>query len=89
MSKIDFHGEGAGLGRIEKSGDANSAANYMLTCGCGLQLGPIGGYRPDAEGRRCIACPQCEMVTVTDKNAQILKFVAMKDIVEAQKTGSL
>ena len=85
MSKITFHGEGAGLGKVQNNGDANSANNYVLTCGCGLELGPLGGYRQDTEGRRCMACPRCNMVTVTDKDAKILKFIPMKDILEAQK----
>lgn len=84
MSKVAFHGKGAGLGRVERSGDANSATDYVLTCGCGLELGPLGSYRQDTEGRRCVVCPRCEMVTVTDERGQILKFVPLKTVVEAQ-----
>ncbi len=84
MSKVAFHGVGAGLGRVEKSGDHGSVTDYVLTCGCGLELGPLGGYRPDTEWRRCLCCPRCEMVTVTDKDAKVIKFVPMKDIVAAQ-----
>lgn len=88
MSKIAFHGEGAGLGRIEKGGDANSPANYVLTCGCGLELGPIGGNRADDMGRRCIGCPRCQMATVVDKNGQILNFVPISAILEMQKKAA-
>ncbi len=87
MSKVAFHGEGAGLGRVEKGGDANSAANYMLTCGCGLELGPVGGYRVNPEGFRSVCCPRCEMVTILDKDAKIMKFLPMKDLVAMQKVG--
>ncbi len=84
MSRVDYHGTGAGLGRIDKTGDANSATDYMLTCGCGLALGPLGGYRANAEGQRSVCCPRCEMVTILDKSAQVIRFLPMRLIVEAQ-----
>ena len=85
MSKITFHGDGAGLGKVTRTGDQNNAANYVLTCGCGLELGPIGGHRADALGRRCVGCPRCQMATVLDKDGQVLNFVPISAILEMQK----
>jgi hypothetical protein len=88
MSKIAYHGEGAGLGRVERGGDRNSAANYVLTCACGLELGPLGGHRQDDEGRRAIGCPRCLMATIVDKNGQILKHLPISVILEMQKKAA-
>ncbi len=83
MSKIVFHGEGAGLGRVEKGGDANSISNYMIECACGTHL-VLGGCRADDEGRRCVGCPKCEMATVVDKHGQILKVLPIIEIRKMQ-----
>lgn len=83
MSKIVFHGEGAGLGRVQKNGDANSLSNYVIECGCGTTL-VLGGNRPDAEGRLCVGCPKCEMATVVSKDAQVLAVVPIAAIRKMQ-----
>jgi len=87
MSKLDFRGIGAGLGK-KLGGDAHDITSYILTCGCGLELGPLGGHRTDEEGRRCVGCPQCQMATVLDKNGQVIKFVPISSILELQQKAA-
>lgn len=83
MSKLAFHGEGSGLGRVQKNGDANSVQNYVLTCKCDAVLGPLGRFFPDGEGRRCAACPQCLSATVVDKHGIILMVTAIANVLTA------
>jgi hypothetical protein len=78
MSKVVFHGEGAGLGRVEKGGDTNDVANYCVECSCGMTL-VLGGNRRDAEGRICVGCPRCEMATVVDRSGQVLKVLPIAE----------
>jgi hypothetical protein len=89
MSKVAFHGQLAGMqSKATKSGNSNSLTDYVLTCGCGTDLGPVARFLPDSEGRRCAACPKCNMATVLDKNAVVLKFLPVAEILAAvAKTG--
>lgn len=78
MSKVDFKGQNAGLAEAVRGGDANSAFDYVVTCGCGASLGVLGAFSKNAEGRRTIYCARCKHVTVM-KNAQVERYIDVKD----------
>jgi hypothetical protein len=84
-ARIEFHGEGAGLGRVETGGDASSRANYVVFCKCDLQLGPLGKFRVDDLGRSSICCPRCQSVLIIDENAKILSVQPLKAVLAAIK----
>lgn len=56
MARIEFHGDGAGLGFQTKSGDRNELTNYVLFCSCGLELGPLSRFRPNDVGIATVGC---------------------------------
>lgn len=78
MSKVDFKGQSAGLAGEARGGDANSAFDYVVTCGCGVNLGVLGAFSKNAEGRRTIYCSRCKHVTVM-KEAQVERYISVKD----------
>lgn len=79
-ARIEFHGEGAGLGRVEMGGDASSRNNYVLFCQCNIQLGPLGKFRVDILGRSSVCCPRCESVIIVDVNAQIISIQPLSTV---------
>jgi len=75
MSKLDFKGEGAGLGKELRNGDRSNPFNYVITCGCGTELGPLGRFRANGEGVRTPYCPVCRHVTIVKADGQIANYV--------------
>lgn len=73
MSKLVYVGNKAGLltAGTDKAGDMNSPADYVLSCGCGVELGPLVRFSPNAEGHRSCFCPRCKHVTIVKKDGAI------------------
>lgn len=84
-ARVEYHGQGAGLGRIERGGDTSSPYNYVLFCQCNAQLGPLGAWKADKLGRRAIACPYCQHAIIVGAEAQILKVCPVSEILAMQK----
>jgi len=82
-ARVEYHGEGAGLGRIEKGGDTSSRYNYVVFCQCNLQLGPLGGFKQDKLGRSSLCCPRCQQVLIIDDKAQILSIQPLAKVLES------
>ena len=70
MSSLRFDGKGAGLGFASASGDRNSPFDYVLVCKCGVDLGPLGRFLPNADEVRTAECLLCACVTIV-KGTQI------------------
>jgi hypothetical protein len=79
-ARVEFHGEGAGLGRVERGGDASSPFNYMVFCQCNLELGSLGAFKANEAGQRSVYCPQCQNVVIIDDKAQILAVRPLADV---------
>lgn len=76
--KVEFKGQNAGLRHEGRGGDANSAFDYFITCGCGAPLGVLGAFSENADGRRTIYCAGCEHVCIM-RGSQPEKYVSAKD----------
>lgn len=78
---LRFDGLLAGLFGRTGSGDVNDAANYTLFCpNCGSALGVLAKWKPWRDGTRAVRCTyqdeehrSCDVVTVLDRNAAILR----------------
>jgi hypothetical protein len=64
-----------------KGGDANDPHNYALSCTCGIALGLLDRFRPNAQGFRSVLCPRCSKVVIVDGSGQV-KVADWKDLVK-------
>ena len=62
------------------TGNQNSEYDYTLFCQCTVELGPLGRFRPNADGIRTVLCPECDSMTIITKNGQIAKVVKIKKL---------
>jgi hypothetical protein len=82
MSHLRYDGQGAGLGKQERTGNAHDPANYTLICTCKSELGPLGRFTANADGARTAFCPVCQHITLVDKDGSVQYLEAPKEVLE-------
>jgi hypothetical protein len=89
MSHVRYDGEGAGLGRRERTGNAHDPANYTLICTCKKELGPLGRFLPNKDGHRTAYCLVCKHITVVTKDGSVSYAEAPKEVIEQMAQRAL
>lgn len=89
MSHLRFDGEGAGLGRQERTGDHNNPANYTLICTCKKELGPLGRFLPNKDGHRSAYCLVCKHITIVSKDGGVSYAEAPQEIIDQMAKRAL
>ncbi len=77
---LRFDGEQCGLFDTTKSGDRHEAANYMLRCPCGVDLGPLARFRMNAEKLRTAKCLRCGCAIIVNATAQVVGMITAAEV---------
>lgn len=91
--ELRFDGLGAGLFLRDLSGDRNDPVNYLLMCpACGAELGPLGRFRPNADGARSPRClapdpdgGTCDTIAIVGPDGSVVRTIRGADYDEFLK----